>query len=219
MGVFFGEWAAFLPDLLQGLDLSLKVTLLSLAIGIPCGLVLALLVSSSSRLAKGAALLIVEFGRGAPALVLLQLVYFGLPSTGLLLSSFVSAIAALAWNTAAYTSEILRAGLEAVPFGQREAATAIGLNSFDALRFVLVPQGLRMAIPALVGFSIQMFQATSLCFTIALPELLSRSYGIGSETFHYFSVLLLAGLIYAAICIPASILMKRLEHAIGHYAR
>jgi polar amino acid transport system permease protein len=218
MGEFFEEWLSYLPDLLQGLELSIEVTILSLAIGIPCGLVLAVLVSSSSRLAKGTALLIVEFGRGAPALVLLQLVYFGLPTTGLLLSSFVSAIAALAWNTAAYTSEIIRAGLEAVPFGQREAATAIGLNPLDALRFVLVPQGLRMAIPALMGFSIQIFQATSLCFTIALPELLSRSYGIGSQTFHYFDVLLLAALIYAAICIPASVLMKRFEHAIGHYA-
>jgi len=218
MNEFLEEWPSFLPDLLEGLNLSAEVTVLSLAIGIPCGLVLAVLISSSSRVAKGAALLIVEFGRGAPALVLLQLVYFGLPTTGLLLSSFVSAIAALAWNTAAYTSEMIQAGLDAVPFGQREAATAIGLSPLDALRFVVVRQGLRMAIPALVGFSIQIFQATSLCFTIALPELLSRSYGIGSQTFHYFSVLLLAGLIYASICIPASILLKRLEQAIGHYA-
>src|SRR4029077_4042209 len=112
--------------------------------------------------------------------------------TGLLLTSFVSAIAALAWNTAAYTSEIIRAGINAVPFGQREAATAIGLNPLDALCFILVPQGLRMAIPGLMGFSIQIFQATSLCFTIALPELLSRSYGIGSPTLPFFYLLPLA---------------------------
>src|SRR5260221_1300023 len=159
MSEFFEEWASYLPDLLQGLEISIEVTILSLVIGIPCGLVLAVLVSSSSRLGKGAALVIVEFGRGAPALVLLQLVYFGLPTTGLLLSSFVSAIAALAWNTAAYTSEIIRAGLEAVPFGQREAATAIGLNPLDGRRFFLVPQGLGMAVPGLMGFSFQYFLA------------------------------------------------------------
>ena len=99
------------------------------------------------------------------------------------LSSFTSATLALAWTTGAYTSEIIRAGLDAVPYGQKEAAAAIGLSGLDALRYVILPQGLRVSIPPLFGFSILMLQASSLCFAIALPELVSQAYVIGSNTF------------------------------------
>jgi polar amino acid transport system permease protein len=212
------EWQADFPDLLSGLHVSVVVTFWSLVFGIPIGLLLAVMVSAKTRLPRWVALVLVEVGRGTPALVLLQFVYFGLPATGLTLTSVVASVAALAWNTGAYTSEIIRAGLDSVPFGQREAAVAIGLTRLDALRYVIVPQGLRVSIPALLGFAILTFQATSLCFTIALPELLSRAYGIGAEDFHYFDVLVLAGLLYAAICIPSGMLVKRLEQRIGHYA-
>jgi polar amino acid transport system permease protein len=124
----------------------------------------------------------------------------------------------LACCTGAYTSEIIRAGFEAVPYGQKEAALVIGLNGVDALRFVVVPQGLRVALPALLGFSIMMLQATSLCFTIALPELVSRASNIGSTTFEYMPVLILAGLMFAVICIPATLLVSVLERRLGRHA-
>src|SRR5262249_21536406 len=154
-------------------------------IGLPMGLLLALGVQSKSRGANWISLAVVEIGRGAPALVLLQFAYFGLPSAGLTLPSFAAATLALAWNTGAYTSEIIRAGLESVPFGEKEAASAIGLTRVDTLRFVILPQGLRAAAPALLGFAAQMLQATSLCFAIALPELTSQAYMIGTNTFRY----------------------------------
>ncbi len=212
------EWQADFPDLLSGLHVSVVVTFWSLVFGIPIGLLLAVMVSAKTRLPRWVALVLVEVGRGTPALVLLQFVYFGLPATGLTLTSVVASVAALAWNTGAYTSEIIRAGLDSVPFGQREAAVAIGLTRLDALRYVIVPQGLRVSIPALMGFSILIFQSTSLCFTIALPELLSQAYGIGSQNFHYLEVLMLAGLLYAAICVPSGMLVKQLERRIGRYA-
>ncbi len=218
MSDVFVEWVGYLPALLSGLWVALVVTFWSLLFGIPLGLVLAVMVTAKSRIAYVTALVLVEVGRGTPALVLLQFVYYGLPSTGLTLGSAVASVAALSWNTGAYTSEIIRAGLASVPFGQREAAVAIGLNQMDALRYVIVPQGLRVSIPALMGFSILIFQSTSLCFTIALPELLSQAYGIGSQNFHYLEVLMLAGLLYAAICVPSGMLVKQLERRIGRYA-
>ena len=119
----------------MGSRLSVEVTAACLALGIPLGLVLALGVQSKRRavsvLSRWS---IVEIGRGAPALILLQFAYFGLPNAGLALSSFTSATLALAWTTGAYTSEIIRAGLDAVPFGQKEAAAAIGLSGLDALQ-------------------------------------------------------------------------------------
>jgi polar amino acid transport system permease protein len=211
-------WKQWIPDLIDGYGLSLEVTGLSLAIGIPLGLVLALAVPAKSKAIRIIALTFVEIGRGAPVLILLQFVYFGLPTAGLTLTSFTSAVVALACCTGAYTSEIIRAGFEAVPYGQKEAALVIGLNGLDALRFVIVPQGLRVALPALLGFSIMMLQATSLCFTIALPELVSRASNIGSTTFEYMPVLILAGLMFAVICIPATLLVSVLERRLGRHA-
>ncbi len=210
-------WAEWLPNLLDGLRISLEVTAACLVLGIPLGLLLALGIQSKLAIWRGIALAVVEIGRGAPALILLQFAYFGLPSAGLSLSAFASATIALAWCTGAYTSEIISAGLEAVPHGQKEAAAAIGLSGFDALRYVILPQGLRVSVPPLFGFSIMMLQASSLCFAIALPELVSQAYVIGSNTFRYMSILLLAGLLYAVICIPATIAVSALERRLGRH--
>lgn len=218
MSALLDFWWEWLPNLLDGLQVSLAVTAVCLALGIPLGLVLALGVQSKSAVWRTVSLVVVEIGRGTPALILLQFAYFGLPSAGLALSAFVSASLALAWCTGAYTSEIIRAGLEAVPHGQKEAASAIGLTGWDALRFVVLPQGLRVAIPPLFGFAILMLQASSLCFAIALPELVSQAYVIGSNTFRYMEILVLAGLLYAAICIPATLGVAALERRLGRHA-
>lgn len=203
-----GNW---LPDMLAGLRLSVMVTLASLLVGLPLGFLLSLGVMANSGLAKTAALIVVEIGRGAPSLVLLQFAYFGLPSAGLTLGSFSASIVALSWTTAAYTSEIIRAGIQSVPAGQREAAMAAGVTRMDIMRFVIVPQGLRIAIPALLGFAILIFQTTSLCFAIALPELTSKAYQIGTNTFQYLPALSLAGLLYLMVCIPMTLIVHWIE--------
>lgn len=211
-------WWRSLPQLLSGLAVSLEVTGIALAFGIPLGLALALAVQSRSAAVRYPALTFVEIGRGAPALILLQFAYFGLPSAGISLSSLAAASLALAWTTGAYTSEIIRAGLQAVPRGQVEAATAVGMTPLDSLRFVVVPQAMRIAAPTLLGFAILMLQASSLCFAIALPELLSQAYMIGTTTFRYLPILFLAGLLYAAICIPATFAVAALERRLGRHA-
>ncbi|MBB3609857.1 amino acid ABC transporter permease [Rhizobium sp. BK602] len=215
----YDEIVSWMPELLGGLSISLQVTALSLLLGIPLGLLLALGVLARSRALRAISLFLVEVGRGAPALVLLQFIYFGLPSIGLTIESFAAAVIALAWNTGAYTSEIIRASLQSIAHGQREAAEALGLNRTDELRFVLLPQGLRVALPALLGFSILIFQGTSLCFTIALPELVSRAYEIGSTTFRYFPALICAGALYACISIPAALLVGHVEKRAGLYVQ
>jgi polar amino acid transport system permease protein len=196
-------WGSWLPQLLRGLWLSVQVAGASLILGIPLGLVLALLVSSLRRGIRLPAIVLVEIGRGTPALVTLAIIYFGLPSAGFTVGSFTAAVVALALTTGAYTSEILRAGLQAVPHGEIEASSALAMSYRDTLRFIVIPQGVRIAIPALMGFAILIFQATSLAFTIALPELLSQAYSIGSNTFRYSDVLVLAGLLYLLITVPA----------------
>jgi polar amino acid transport system permease protein len=216
-GAIYSDWGDYLPPLLDGLQTSLTLAAASLAVGLPIGLLLALGVAAPLRPLWLACIVTVEVGRAVPALVLLQLAYYGLPSIELTLTSFVAGTAGLAWITAAYSSEIFRAGIASVPEGQREASSALGVAVVDTYRTIIIPQGLRVALPALLGLGIQIFQGTALAFTIALPELLSAAYDIGNQTFRFLSVLTLAGLLYVAVVIPAGILVRGLEVRMGRH--
>ena len=200
-----------LSALYQGLLVSFKVAGLSLLLGLPLGVAFAVLVASPKRFVKWPALVIVEIGRGVPALVLLEFVYFGLPHDGIRLTSLMSAVAAIGFSVAAYSSENFRAAIRAVPRGQREAAASIGLSRTSAFLTVIFPQAVRIALPQVMSHAILVFQASALAFTVALPELLSQSYNIGSETFRYMDILCVAGAIYAAVTLPLSRLGTLLE--------
>ncbi|CAM2162141.1 polar amino acid transport system permease protein [Paraburkholderia sacchari] len=217
MNALVGLWAQWLPSLLSGLMTSVEVTVSCMAIGIPLGLVFALGVGLPDKAVRHVTVALVELGRGAPALILLQFFYFGLPALHLTLSSFVSSVLALAWCTAAYTSEIMRAGLLSVPHGQREAAYTIGLKEIDTLKLIVLPQAFRVSLPPLLGFALVMLQATSLCFTIALPELVTRANQIGTGTFLYMPVLMLTALLYASICVPSTLLVSSLERRLSRH--
>jgi polar amino acid transport system permease protein len=210
-------WIEWLPKLLAGLLTSCEVTFLCMLIGVPLGLLFAIGTTATSNFLRFLTIVFVELGRGAPALILLQFFYFGLPSVHVTLSSFLSSVLALAWCTGAYTSEIIRAGLQSVPYGQREAAYAIGLQAADTMRLVILPQGLRVAVPPLLGFGLVMLQATSLCFTVALPELVTRANQIGTATFMYMPVLILTALLYTCICVPSTLLVSRLERRLARH--
>ncbi|MBM2299780.1 amino acid ABC transporter permease [Sulfitobacter pseudonitzschiae] len=212
------ELSEWLPRLLDGLKVSVQVAGLSITLGVLLGMMLALCVMSKSAWIRWSALLVVEIGRGAPALVLLQFIYFGLPNTGLTLGSFAAAVIALAWNTGAYTSEIIRGAIQAVPDGQREASVSLGLSPFQEMRDIILPQALRIALPPLLGFAILIFQGTTLCFTIALPELVSKAYYIGSNTFRYLPAIVAAGGLYVAICLPASFFVAWMERRASRHA-
>jgi polar amino acid transport system permease protein len=211
------DWLDVSPQLIGGLKTSLQLTGGCLLLGLPLGLALALGSSSHIPALRLLVIGLVEIGRGTPALVMLQLVYFGLPDQGLTLPAFASAVIALALTTGAYSSEIIRGGLQAVPQGMIEAAEALGMSRSATLRFIVIPQGLRVAVPSLMGLAILMFQATSLAYSISVPELLGAAYSAGSSTFKYLSILSLAGLFYVAITVPASWLSERLERRLARH--
>lgn len=211
------NWAGWTPQLWKGLKVSLQLTGLALLFGLPLGLLLALASSAKARLLRYLAIVLVEIGRGAPALVVLQMVYYGLPSAGISVAAFTSGVIALALTTGAYTSEILRAGLNAVPHREVEAGQALGMTHADILRYVVIPQGVLYAVPALMGFAILIFQLTSLTFTIAIPELLARAYRVGAATYLYLDVLTLAGLMYLAVTIPFGWLVSFTERRLGKH--
>jgi polar amino acid transport system permease protein len=170
---------------------------------------------SKNRLIGALGLVIVEIGRGMPALVILYLVYYGLPRFGISLANVAAAIIALAWNYSCYCSEIIRGGIQSVPRGQIEAGNALGLDSRVTFLRVIVPQGLRSAIPGLLGQSILVFQDTSLAYTIAVPELMKQAYSLGGENYQYLRVFVLTGLVYAAVTLPATWITVWMERRLG----
>ncbi|WP_022867633.1 amino acid ABC transporter permease [Schaalia vaccimaxillae] len=200
-----------MPDLFSGLLVTLEIASVTSIVGVLLGFLAALGVGSRFKVISYATVALVEIGRGTPVIVMLQLVYYGLPQTGLTLESMPAAWVALSLITAAYSSEIIRAALDSVPRSQREAARALGLSRPQVLRDVILAQAARTAAAPLLGFLVQMFQATSLAFALSVPEILSRAYDIGTRTFNYLPVIAAAGVMYAVVCIPLMHLVRRLE--------
>jgi polar amino acid transport system permease protein len=216
-----GIWDDFIDNwqvLLKGLLVSIEMAVLALFFGLILGLVLAIGTMSGRALVRSIAIVLVEAGRGAPALVVLQIIYFGLPNVGMTFTGFVTAVIALTLTTGAYTAEIMRGGLQAVPQGEVEAGEALGMSRASILRDVVVPQGLRIAIPPLMGFAIIIFQATSLTLYVGGErELLRTANSLASQTFNYFNFFLIAAVLYAVITIPASSLTERVERRMGRH--
>ncbi|NUP73284.1 MAG: amino acid ABC transporter permease [Sinomonas sp.] len=215
---WLADWAGYLPQMMSGLGVSLTIAAVSVVVGYPLGLLLSVMVSQRNLAARTLGLVIVEVGRGAPALVILYLFYYGLPKFGIAFESITAACLALIWNSAAYSSEIMRAGLQSVARGQHEASHALGLSQRDTFFRVIMPQGMRSAIPGLMGVAIQMFQGTSLAYAIAVPELMKSAYNIGSQDFNYLQIFALAGLCYAVISMPATWITVFFEKRLARHA-
>lgn len=208
---FLNDWAHWLPSLLQGLGTSLLLTLCVAAIGFPLGLALALLSIAPIRLVRILSIAFIEIFRGIPLLVVIFFAYFGFPDIGIVISAFATIVVAHSLNLGAYSSEVFRAGILHVGSAQREAAKSLGLTPWHAFSRVVLPQALRAVPGPLMSFLIMVFQSTSLAFAIGVGEMTSKSFSIGSTTFDYLSVLVLAGIIYAVICIVSARVVARFE--------
>jgi polar amino acid transport system permease protein len=202
------EWTQYL---LPGLWVSVQLIVAVVVVGTPLAIGIAVAARARSRVLSRVALVLLELGRGVPALVMMYLVYFGLPEAGLTFGTFVSATIALSLNFSAYTSEVFRSALDSIDRGQWEASAAIGLSHAVTYRRVILPQAFRVATPPFIGWIISFFQATSLAFVIAVPELMSRSYELAAQNFKSLEVFVLAGILYAVLCIPGSRAVAYLE--------
>ncbi|KRB49200.1 ABC transporter permease [Rhizobium sp. Root708] len=183
--------------LLHGSVVTIEVSLGALAIAMLIGLVLATTEHLSDN--RAAAFLIrayVEALRNVPSLTFLFLLYFGLASAGLRMSSMVAAILGLGMIGGAVVVDILRAGFQSVPTGQNEAAAAIGLRPLPAFRLVVLPQGLRLALPSLGNYAVGLVKDTSLVAAIAAPEVMFNARQIVNETFATATIYGAAALLY-----------------------
>ena len=153
----------------------------------------------------------VELMRGTPLILLVFYIYYVMPTVGIRLNPLVAGVTALSLSYAAYCSELYRAGIDAVPVTQTEAAHALGMSRRLTLWRIAMPQAVRPTIPGLGNYLLTMFKDTALLSTIGVVELLFRANLIASNTFQYTQTYTAAIVIYLVVAFPASRLVKRLE--------
>jgi polar amino acid transport system permease protein len=215
---FFTTWLEYFREVSGGLGSAVQLAIISLTLGYPLALFLAILLDHKNRYLRWLTIIFVELGRGIPLLVLLYIFYQGLPQIDVVPSALTAAVIAFTWSTAGYATEIIRASINSVPPGQIEGANSIGLSPRDRFRFVVLPQAARIALPPLMGLAIVMFQLTSLAYVIAISEVMQAAYFLGTKTFDYLPVFVAAAAVYAVITIPAAILVASLEKRISRFA-
>lgn len=199
-----------LPMLLDGLWLTLQLGVASIIAGLILGLVVALLGLYAIAPVRILMRLYIDIFRSIPLLVLLIAVYYALPFVGVRLSSFASAMAALTLVSGAYTAEIFRAGIQAIPNGQFEASAALGLSHRQTMFDVILPQAIRIVIPPLTNNSINVIKDTALASVVAMPDLLKQATQAQALTANP-SPLIGAALIYIAFLWPLVLLVTYLE--------
>lgn len=205
--------------LLVGVLVTAGLTVAGLAGGLILGLVIALLRASGNKAVAGAARGYIWFFRGTPLLIQMVMVYSGLPQVGIKFGVLVSVIVTLVLNEAAYMAEIIRGGFLAVPPGQADAAKALGLSRTLALRKVILPQAIRIILPALGNSVNGLLKATSIASVISMEELMRRSEMIMQVKFDVLEVFAAAAVYYLVLTTLWDRVQRWLERRFDPVAR
>jgi len=207
-----------LPTLLwAALLFTAPLTLLSFVLGLAVGLLTALARLFGAKPLVAIARFYVWIFRGTPLLVQLFLIFYGLPSAGILLDAFTAALIGFTLNIGAYSSEIIRAVIASVPRGQWEAAYSIGMTWSQAMRRTILPQAARTAVPPLSNTFISLVKDTSLAAAITVPEMFQAAQRIVATTYEPLILYIEAALLYLAMSSVLSALQVRLEERLNRY--
>jgi His/Glu/Gln/Arg/opine family amino acid ABC transporter permease subunit len=203
--------ASWIPELMVAAGQTLKMAAFSYVVGIVVGLIVAIAEMSEYRLLSRACRVYIEFIRATPVLTQLFLIYFVLPSVGIELPEFTAAVIALGLHYAAYMAETYRSGIAGVPAAQREAAQAIGMTRAETLRYIILPQSVRIILPPMVNSAISLLKDTSVASLIAAPELMLRANDLTAEYYMPMPLYIIAGVFYFVMAYPLSLLARYLE--------
>lgn len=190
----------FLLDLLPGLAITLQLWVAIMAISLVAGIILGLGLNGPVASLRRILGVVVFIGRAFPGLVILYLVYVGLPEAGVLLDSFGAVVLAFSFTGACYVGEMMRGAIAAVPSGSIEASEALGVSSFMTALHIVVPQAMRIIVGPLIGFATMVLQAISLAFSVGLKDVVGEALSLGSVNFSTIPYMASAGVIYFVIC-------------------
>jgi len=203
----FWDWNytfEILPMLARASVITIQATILGFILAAVLGLVFAILRMSRNRVINGATTAVVEFIRSTPLLIQIFFIYFVLPEFGIVLDAFLAGTLALGLHYATYCSEVYRAGIEGIPRGQWEAATALNLSPVITFRDIIIPQAVPPVIPALGNYLVALFKETPLLSGIAVLELMQTAKILGSQSFRYLEPITLVGVFFLVFSLIAS---------------
>jgi polar amino acid transport system permease protein len=211
MAADFGQFFInSLPNLLSGLGYTLLLTFISIAVGFCLGIVLALGRVYGTKVVNAFCVGYIELIRGTPLLVQLFIIYFGLPTIGIIFTPLQAALIGLALNSGAYQAEYLRGSIQSVESGQMNAARSLGMNKLQSIRHVILPQALRISIPAWSNEFIYLLQYSSIAYIIRVTELTAEGKFIAAHTFRYLEVFAMIAVIYLALTIVSTEIIDRI---------
>ncbi|PJZ00919.1 MULTISPECIES: arginine ABC transporter permease ArtQ [Bacillus] len=212
MNLDFSATIPQIPFILEGLAVTLKIVIVSAIIGLILGIVLSLCKISTFRPLVWIADFYTSVFRGTPLVLQLMIVYFGLPQLlGFQIDQFWAAVVALSLNSAAYVSEIIRAGINAIDKGQREAAVALGVPYSKMMKDLLLPQAFKNISPAILNELITLTKESAIVTVIGLGDVMRRAYQAGAATYNYLEPLIIAGLIYYVLVLILTFIGKAVE--------
>jgi len=188
--------SSFTKILVPGIKVTIPLTILSFAVSLVLGLILALVQVANIRGLKQIAYIYTWIFRGTPLIVQLFIIFFGLPSLGIMIDAFPAAVLAFGLNLAAYNAEVFRSAIMAIPQGQSDAAYMIGLNYIQTMVRVILPQSFPIAFPSLFNNLISLLKDTSLAASITVVELFTAAQQIAARTYEPFALYCEAALIY-----------------------
>ena len=212
---------ALLP-MLEGLvKYSIPITLVTFVLGLIIALFTALMRISTSRVLRGIARFYISIIRGTPMIVQLFIIFYGIPELGRLITNnsenqwtlapVVAAIIGLSLNVGAYASEIIRGGIISIPKGQTEAAYSIGMNYRQTVQRIILPQAIRVSVPALGNTFLSLIKDTSLLGFILVAEMFRKAQEVASTTYEYLTIYILVAILYWVVCFIISIVQNYYE--------
>jgi len=206
------DWLPNAAFIIQGTVTTLEYTLLSVSGGVILGLLLAFAKLSHHKSIQWAAQFYTSIFRGTPLLLQLFIVYFGIPNlTGYQIGVFPAGVIAFSLNSAAYISETMRAGIQSIDKGQFEAAHVLGISKFLTMRDIILPQAVRIILPALVNEMISMLKETALISTLGELDIMKRANEVAAQTYHYFEPLIIAAISYYLLVLLLTYILKCIE--------
>ena len=199
-----------MPIVFAGFLMSLKIVLVAFPLAIPFGFCLAIMRISKSRILRLLASVYVNIIRGTPAFLQIYIAFFGLPLAGVNIGNYEMGVIVMAMNSTAYLCEIFRAGIQSIPKGQNEAARSLGMNAFQTMVSIIVPQTFRNVIPTLTSEFILLYKDTSLLAAVGVMEIVKGAQGVVATT-GSITPYVVAALFYLVITLPLARVVSKLE--------
>jgi His/Glu/Gln/Arg/opine family amino acid ABC transporter permease subunit len=212
---YLGDWIAEMSVASLG---TLKLMLVAFCLASAIGLMIALLRISRFEALRALARIYIGFFRGVPVLVILYWIYFALPEMGyeiLVVSSYTAAVLGLGIHGGAFLAEVFRSGIESLHRGQQEAALSLGMTPAKAMRWIILPQAVRVVLPPIANYAVGLLKETALCSIIAAPELMLRAKDLASSSFLPMQAFVLAAVFYYIMSFPLMRAAEALEARMG----